>query len=140
MERGAKEIKQLGEFFLNSYTEKYKGKKLKLEKEAWDVLLSHSFPGNIRELEQVINYLYVFNEGEKIKPEDLPEIMRTDEHGRNGFDLEMMTIKHALKAFNYFDRNYTLAFKALGITRNTLKKYLEKAVELGYIKELKGQD
>ena len=47
-----------------------------VEPDAMDVLLSYSWPGNIRELENVLERALVLTEGPKLTLEDLPEAVR----------------------------------------------------------------
>ncbi len=47
-----------------------------IEPDAMEVLLAYSWPGNIRELENVIERALVLTEGEKISLDDLPESVR----------------------------------------------------------------
>ena len=47
-----------------------------VEPEAMEVLLAYSWPGNIRELENVLERALVLTEGPKISVEDLPEVVR----------------------------------------------------------------
>ncbi len=51
-----------------------------IEPEALDLLLNHPWPGNIRELENVIERAVLFCDGEQLRPADLPnELHRTPE-------------------------------------------------------------
>jgi two-component system response regulator AtoC len=51
-----------------------------IEPEALSVLLDHPWPGNIRELENVIERAVLFCDGEQLRPRDLPsELHRTPE-------------------------------------------------------------
>jgi len=66
------ERSELVAFFLKAKkTELRKGQLLKLSKEAEAALLAYPFPGNIRELENLIAQLYVFHE-ESVTLTDLP--------------------------------------------------------------------
>jgi two-component system NtrC family response regulator len=53
--------------------------KATIHPEARRLLYAHSWPGNIRELENVIERGLVLAQGEEIKPEDLPEELRRPE-------------------------------------------------------------
>jgi len=51
---------------------KYGGKKIELTPQAWEALYAYSWPGNIRELENVIERAVVLNSGGLIDLKDLP--------------------------------------------------------------------
>ena len=64
-DRGVSEIRQLIDHFLESKkTHLRKAKRLKLDREAKRALEAYPYPGNIRELENLIERLYVFRESE----------------------------------------------------------------------------
>ena len=44
--------------------------------EALELLRRHRWPGNVRELENVVEQALVFADGERVRPEDLPEGLR----------------------------------------------------------------
>jgi two-component system, NtrC family, response regulator HydG len=53
------------------------GRKVKgVAPEALELLRRHAWPGNVRELENVIEQALVFAEGELVRPEDLPDVVR----------------------------------------------------------------
>jgi transcriptional regulator with GAF, ATPase, and Fis domain len=62
------------DFFLEKHRQGEK--KSTLSPEALRLLYAHSWPGNIRELENVIERGAVLSQGQEIKPEDLPEELR----------------------------------------------------------------
>ncbi|NTV32475.1 MAG: sigma-54-dependent Fis family transcriptional regulator [Deltaproteobacteria bacterium] len=54
------------------FIEKYGDSKIELTPQAWEALYTHSWPGNIRELENVIERAVVLNSGNFIDLKDLP--------------------------------------------------------------------
>lgn len=54
------------------FIEKYGGRKTELTPQAWEALYAYSWPGNIRELENVIERAVVLNSGGLIDLKDLP--------------------------------------------------------------------
>jgi two-component system NtrC family response regulator len=62
---------------VNHFIEKYGGdegkKRIEISPDAWKLLYNYSWPGNIRELENVIERAVVLNSGGVISPEDLPD-------------------------------------------------------------------
>jgi transcriptional regulator with GAF, ATPase, and Fis domain len=73
--RGRKEdIPLLAEYFLA--TGRQKEKNLVLSEEALQLLLSYSWPGNVRQLQNVIERAAVMCRGSRIEPSDLPAEVR----------------------------------------------------------------
>ncbi|MCB9093199.1 MAG: sigma-54-dependent Fis family transcriptional regulator [Halobacteriovoraceae bacterium] len=72
-ERGIEEIKALIQFFIKQKKKLFNAAKpLRLSQEVKDKLLSYPFPGNIRELENLIERLYVLNTDGEARLQDLP--------------------------------------------------------------------
>ncbi len=67
------DIQLLCDFFISKYNNKFGIYIEKIEEDAMDYLLNYSWPGNIRELENVIERAYNFVEGTTIKVKQLPE-------------------------------------------------------------------
>jgi PAS domain S-box-containing protein len=73
------DIPYLVYFFLNRYNKKY-GTQKKLSKEVMDHLLAYSWPGNVREVANVIERLVVITHSDYIVPVNLPhEIFEKEE-------------------------------------------------------------
>ena len=135
------DIKPLADYFLNRYNKKY-NKKIRITPEAMERLVSYNWPGNIREMQNVIERLVVINQTQEIDirtvsltlafgnetPAPLPH---TDEHGydlKSAVDsLEISMIKKALRDFPSVRK----AAAALGIDHSTLIKKCRK-YELSY--------
>jgi DNA-binding NtrC family response regulator len=65
------DIPQLAEQFLDSFR-KHQGKPLPgLSKAALDLMMSHDWPGNIRELRNLLEYATIVTNGDLIQPEHL---------------------------------------------------------------------
>jgi len=108
---------------------------LLIENKALQILQSYHWPGNIRELENMIERAFLLSSSSKIKVKDLsPELIQIVSNGFN-FSLdngETKKIKEVerelmIKELKLVDNNITLAAKNLGITRSTfylkMKKY-----------------
>ena len=127
------EIPLLVDHFLRKYTE-FEGKSIQsISKEAMDLLMKHSYPGNVRELENFIHRATVLARSEMITSEDLPphlnglitEPQRQDsgtltEHVAG---LEKVLIHQALTQSN---GNQSQAARNLGITERNLRYKLRK--------------
>ncbi|MFQ5754100.1 MAG: sigma-54 interaction domain-containing protein, partial [bacterium] len=67
------DIPFLSEYFINLYSAKYRKRPgLQLSREAENWLLSYDFPGNVRELENIIQRCVVLAENNIIQPHHLP--------------------------------------------------------------------
>ena len=121
--------------FIERFNKLYKREIKELSREALRILLQYDWPGNIRELENAIEYAFVLCDCPTIKPEHLPEWLRKRETQNltvtdSIFDLPMTleeiekkAIIAALKRNNF--RKLKTA-KELGIDKTTLRRKLKK--------------
>lgn len=127
-QRGPKEKEQLLDFFLKALCKQFnRPRPLKLNKEVMNELISYPFPGNIREMQNIISSLYVFADGEEIKDvAHLPKrmIQQKELHSLCWKDVEKAHIERVLKLCQY---NQSKACKLIGYgSINTLKKKIEE--------------
>jgi two-component system NtrC family response regulator len=96
---------------------------------------NYDWPGNIRELGNVIERLVVLAVGDKISAEDLPEYLRRASSlpelirldlSPQGISLEAIEKDLIVKALNKFNWNQTQAARYLDISRRTLSYRMEK--------------
>lgn len=124
-EWGKTAIRDLFDFFLNLKKEELgKSKRLQLSKKIKQALLNYHYPGNIREMENLVARLYVTSENE-IQMRDLPESVRESYH-QSPLKLDAMEENHIRRVLRLRDANLTQTAKALGIHFNTLKSKMEK--------------
>jgi two-component system response regulator AtoC len=111
LRRRVEEIPDLAYHFLQRHRERLGVKVETVAPAAMEVLLSYSWPGNIRELENLLERLAVLSEGTEIRLEDLPEDIRhpTPERSpvefsdddlsvkRHGAELEKVLIQRAME-------------------------------------------
>jgi DNA-binding NtrC family response regulator len=95
---------------------------------ALEVLRRYRWPGNIRELENVVQRLVVMADSELIGVPDLPSLMRFSALAKGGFDrtlaeVEQEYIRNVLASVN---GNRTRAAEILGIDRKTLREKLKE--------------
>ena len=123
--------------FLKKYLKETDKTNLEFSKEALDLLMKYNYPGNIRELENIVHHSIVLSRNEIISTEDLPIGIKTPgsekdldscfEEGTSLTDkvelLERTLITSALKKTS---GNQTAAAKLLGISERNLRYRLEK--------------
>jgi transcriptional regulator of acetoin/glycerol metabolism len=105
----------------------HRAKALKLAPEVKQYLISYPFPGNIRELENVIVSLYVFCE-DTVTLADLPNRLLQDQSPQtNPFDWKQTEKKLIGEALRFYQGNQSQAQRALGYgSINTLKNKIQE--------------
>lgn len=68
------DIQMLVDYFFDKSQREHKKKIISIEKEVTDFLISYDFPGNVRELKNIIERLVVLSEDGIISKRDLPEL------------------------------------------------------------------
>ncbi|HWP93291.1 MAG TPA: sigma 54-interacting transcriptional regulator [Thermodesulfobacteriota bacterium] len=122
------------ELLVSYFTEKYStklGKKVEvIPKKTMDALLSYHWPGNARELENVIERAVILAHGNTLQVEDLIDIRPdTDSQGLNLETLEHMERSHILQALaktNWVIDGKRGAAMILGINPGTLRSRMRK--------------
>lgn len=126
------EIGSLIDFFLSRFNREYKLKKT-IAKGVKNSLLSYNFPGNIRELENLIKRLVTMTEGKDIRVHHLPKrfLQDTDDpggaedRGITGMedirDLELQKIQDAVNKYG----SQLKAAAALGLSQSTISRKLK---------------
>ncbi|MDO9533764.1 MAG: sigma 54-interacting transcriptional regulator [Bacillota bacterium] len=99
-----------------------------LSPEAGKIFLSYHWPGNIRELENIITRIVNNLEGEIINIDNLPGEFLRVKSGETGLviPLEEMERKAIIDALCHYDNNISRTAQSLGITRATLYKKIKK--------------
>ena len=133
------DIPLLARHFLQDYSEKYKKMLLKdISPEAEELLIAYRWPGNIRELRNVIERIVVLENDEIVLPEHLPaEILNLKERVAaklspgltipdTGLSLEEVEKNLIIQALEKAGNNKTLAAKLLGITYDSLRYQVKK--------------
>ncbi len=119
------DIPKLAEFF----KEKYALRPVEFSKEALDLLVKYPYPGNVRELEHIIQRTVTLARSNLIRPSDLPpEVTRgpVDQHGPLKERLERMEREMILSALERTDWIQTRAAEELGISERVLRYKMEK--------------
>lgn len=119
------DILPLAELFLKKYATKYRRPVESIAADAAQRLVSHSWSGNIRELQNVIEKAVILSEGKILKLKDLSlgKPAKTIAPAQTLEETEEKTIREALARCN---GNLSLVAKELGISRPTLYSKLKK--------------
>jgi DNA-binding NtrC family response regulator len=126
------DILPLLNYFLNTFSEE-NGKEIKtLSKEAADLLLKYHYPGNVRELENIVEQAVVLSRENIITTEDLPfniQESKSEESLSKGTleqRLDSFEKKIILDALNSTNGIQTRAAKLLGLSERNLRYKLKK--------------
>ncbi len=118
--------------FLDKFSQRENKRVSNVSPDVMNVLLSYSWPGNLRELENVIERAVVLARGDSINIRGIPGEIKKEAKNNNTLketlkplkEIEIETVIHAIEAFN---GNKSRAAHALGITRKALYARLQKA-------------
>ena len=128
------EILPLAERFVNLYAEKYHRAVASVSAEAVKLLLTHSWSGNIRELQNCIEKAVILSDGVELLSSDI-QLQTTNSQsgvpiGGGGSEpletLEAAEERTIRAAMNQYDGNLSLVAKSLDISRPTLYAKLKK--------------
>jgi DNA-binding NtrC family response regulator len=131
------DIPLLLDVFAEKYIKETDKKRIEFSKEALDLLLKYNYPGNIRELENIVHHSTVLARNEIVTSNDLPlgiknpnsERMMKDcyEEGDTLSDkVESLEKRMVNEALHKTGGNQTAAAKLLGMSERNLRYRLEK--------------
>jgi DNA-binding NtrC family response regulator len=124
------DIPLLANHFLHKYNERNKRMVTGVSEEVMDILLNYAWPGNVRQLENVIERALALGAHETIEGTDLPpEITKMQEKEKPSeeiFDLTQNEIKIIKRALLKTGNNKTVAAALLGINTATLYRKLKR--------------
>ena len=129
------DIPLLVDHFLRKHAERLRRPRPVVEKSVYSAFNLYSWPGNIRELENVVERGLVLDKDGAIGLDDLPDRLRTGEHRvanlrmelpDEGISLEEVERELLLAALQKHNWNQTRAAAFLNITRSTLLYRMDK--------------
>ncbi len=126
-------IPNLVRLFVHRFNQLFEKQVFHLSKGAEAIIANYNYPGNVRELENIIEHAVVLAEGNEITERDLPEFMfrnrllltapqMSTDPSPDGAPLTLAEVEkgHILFILGMTNYNYTEAAKKLGISRSTL--------------------
>ncbi|MFQ6047037.1 MAG: sigma-54 interaction domain-containing protein, partial [Gemmatimonadales bacterium] len=132
----AEDVEPLALHFLESMTTALRRPARKISREALRMLERYAWPGNVREVRNVVERAVILEEGEEILPEHLPDELRLGTGAVDlapgfalppgGIDLEQLEKDLIQQALVQAQGNKTRAASLLGMSRDTLRYRLEK--------------
>ncbi|HEX9020548.1 MAG TPA: sigma-54 dependent transcriptional regulator [Nitrospirota bacterium] len=124
------DIQPLCEYFLEKHLPSSRKKVTGFTKEALDVLAHYSYPGNVRELENIIERAIILEKGQMITPESLPQTIKMFQIDTIEPDsvktIEELNKEYAEKVLDLFGGNKSKAAEVLGISRTSLWRILKE--------------
>ena len=123
-ERG-EDIGILAEHFLQRFGLKYGKKNLRLSKKALEKLYRYPWPGNIRELQHIMENVVIMAESDSIQAEDI-RLSFTSAGEESSLNLEHVEKNAIGRALAKYSGNYASIASELGISRTTLYHKIRK--------------
>jgi DNA-binding NtrC family response regulator len=129
------DIIPLAEFFVNKYSEFSQYKKMTLSKEAAGKIIKYDFPGNVRELENIIHRAVVMARSDVITSEDIFMNLNKSDEKNNPDNIDEMNLNENVEllekklvkiALDKSNGNQSSAARKLGISERNLRYRLTK--------------
>lgn len=130
------DIPLLIDYMIKDYSRKLDKYVIGIDEEALRVMINYEWPGNIRQLQNIIEYSINMSTSQFITVDVIPqkvkgmqsseEIKENNEDVKTLDELERNEIQKALEKYKDFKKDKELVAKALGISRATLYRKLEK--------------
>jgi transcriptional regulator with PAS, ATPase and Fis domain len=130
------DIEKLIHYMIEDYSKKLNKSIYSIDKNAVEMMKNYTWPGNIRELQNIIEYSINMSLEEKITLNELPSKIKNNINSQKIKleeseiikleDLEKNEIIKALKKYKDYKKDKDLVAKSLGISRATLYRKIEK--------------
>lgn len=130
------DIEAITKFYLNQYNNKYRGEK-RLSEDIIERFLEYNWPGNIRELQHVLERIYITTEGNFLTAQDFERLINENDLNKvtaKVYCTDIIPLKEAkweverqlvYKAYDIYGSTYKAA-KALNVDQSTIVKLMRK--------------
>jgi DNA-binding NtrC family response regulator len=129
----AEDIPQLVQMFMQHYAQQNKKDVVNIDSDVMDAFKGHPWPGNVRQLRNVIERALIVCEGRTIRKNDLPEDFRAATSPDGGFvkirlgaSLDEVEKEMITRTLEFTGGNKTRAADVLGVSAKTLYNKLER--------------
>ena len=118
----------LAHHFVRLHAQRFGRKGLALTREAMELMLQHDFPGNVRELENLLEAAVALSSGDRIGAEDIRLALGGGEDGHvlTSGRLDDVIRAHVLRSLARCQGNRAAAARELGVDRSTLYRMLAR--------------
>lgn len=127
------DIKLLFDYYVKKYAAKYNKHIDHIERDVYNVLSSYGWPGNVREMMNIIERIIVIKQDNSISKKDIPLEIKTHKkhieltgNTDRAMNLEYMEKAMIERALNICDGDKASAARMLGINPSTLYRKLKK--------------
>ena len=135
------DIPLLANYFLKKYSREMKKNVSAISDSAMEILVNYDYPGNVRELQNIIERCVILSKGGIITPDLLPENLKSGKRDIDDFNIPIVSENLAearRKVIEAFEKkfliellkknrgNVSLSAKSAGVTRQNLTYLLKK--------------
>jgi len=120
------DIPLLIKHFINDFNQKYNKEKTGISDVALTLLFSYDFPGNVRELRNIIEHSYIKSNLIRIEDYDFPNYLLEEMNIKKKTSYNESIESQIIYLMEKFEGNKTKVAKSLSISRKTLYEKLKK--------------
>ena len=128
----AEEIVAIAEYFMELYAKQFKKRLLGISEDAQKLLIAHKWPGNIRELENVMEFAVIYEEGALISKSTIAKRLRMDrqkQHDSTNDGTASLYSYLQNKEKGYIE-NMIAAHNRMGSSKTTITNYICRDLDI----------